>query len=263
MRRNWLLATAVLLICVSTIQAEVRTKTVDYSFDGVNLKGHLAWDDAVQGKRPTVLVVHEWWGLNDYAKKRAEKLAALGYVALACDMYGEGKFTVHPEEAGKMAGEVRKNMKTWQGRAQAALKVLQDHELVDARRVAAIGYCFGGATALELAYTGADLAAVVTFHGALPVPDPEQAKAIKAKVLICHGALDSFIPEATIQKVRDAFEKAKVDYEMNYYGGAVHSFTVPEADKAGMKGIAYNAPADHRSWKSMLRLFDEVFKSGK
>jgi dienelactone hydrolase len=168
MRRNWLLATAVLLICVSTIQAEVRTKTVDYSFDGVNLKGHLAWDDAVQGKRPTVLVVHEWWGLNDYAKKRAEKLAALGYVALACDMYGEGKFTVHPEETGKMAGEVRKNMKTWQGRAQAALKVLQDHELVDARRVAAIGYCFGGATALELAYTGADLAAVVTFHGALP-----------------------------------------------------------------------------------------------
>ena len=162
-----------------------------------------------------------------------------------------------------MAAAVRKDIKTFQGRAQAGLKVLQEHELVDAKRIAAIGYCFGGATALVLAYTGADLAAVVSFHGALPVPDPDQAKAIKAKILICHGALDTFIPEATIQKVRDAFEQAKVDYEINYYGGAVHSFTVPEADKAGMKGIAYNAEADQRSWRDMLRLFGEVFGSGK
>jgi dienelactone hydrolase len=263
MRTNGWLAVVVVLAGVSSGQAAVKTKTVNYRFDGVNLKGHLAWDDEVQGKRPAVLVVHEWWGLNDYAKQRAEKLAALGYVALACDMYGEGRVAQHPQEAGQMAGEVRKNVKTWQGRAQAALKVLQDHELVDAREIAAIGYCFGGSTALELAYTGADLAAVVTFHGALPVPEPDQAKAIKAKVLICHGALDSFIPEATIQKVRDAFEEARVDYEMNYYGGAVHSFTVPDADKVGMKGIAYNAAADHRSWKSMLRLFDEVFKSAQ
>src|SRR6266481_493034 len=124
--------------------------------------------------------------LNDYARKRAEQLAALGYVAFACDMYGEGKVTEHPQEAGQMAAEVRKNVKTWQGRAQSALKVLRDNERVDPGKVAAIGYCFGGSTALELAYTGADLAAVVTFHAALPVPDEEQAKAIKAKVLICH-----------------------------------------------------------------------------
>jgi dienelactone hydrolase len=263
MRKTWFLALGLLLVCAPLLHAEVKTKAVDYSYDGVNLKGHLAWDDSAPGKRPAVLVVHEWWGLNDYAKKRAEKLAALGYVALACDMYGEGKVARHPEEAGQMAGEVRKNVKTWQGRAQAALRVLQDHELVESRKIAAIGYCFGGSTALELAYTGADLAAVVTFHGALPVPEPDQAKAIKAKLLICHGALDSFIPESTIQKVRDALEEAKVDYEMNYYGGAVHSFTVAEADKVGMKGIAYNAAADHRSWNSMLRLFDEVFNSSK
>ena len=263
MRNTALLAVILLSCSVLQARAEVKTRTVDYSYEGVNLKGHLAWDDAATGKRPAVLLVHEWWGLNDYAKQRAEQLAGLGYVVLACDMYGEGKVTQHPEEAGKMAGEVRKNIKTWQGRAQAALKVLQEDERVDPRRVAAIGYCFGGSTALELAYTGADLAAVVTFHGALPVPDEDQAKAIKAKILICHGALDSFIPEATIQKVREAFDKAKVDYEMNYYGGAVHSFTVEGAEKVGLKGMAYNAQADHRSWNSMLRLFDEVMKTDK
>jgi dienelactone hydrolase len=263
MRKIGMFAAAWFLGLGPFVQAEVKTKTVTYSHGGVSLIGHLAWDDATAGKRPGVLVVHEFWGLNDYARKRAEQLAALGFVAFAADMYGEGKATTHPQEAGQMAGAVRKEIKTWQGRAQAALKVLQDHELVDPRRIAAIGYCFGGSTALVLAYTGADLAAVVTFHGALPVPDSEQAKAIKAKILICHGALDSFIPEATIQKVRDAFEQAKVDYEINYYGGSVHSFTVPDADKAGMKGVAYNAEADQRSWRDMLRLFSEVFASGR
>src|SRR5262249_40855792 len=154
--------------------------------------------------------IHEFWGLNDYARHRAEQLAGLGYVAFACDMYGEGKSTEHPQDAARMAGEVRKNVQTWQGRARAALKVLTDQEQVDARRVAAIGYCFGSATALELAYTGADLAAVVTFHAALPVPTAEQARAIKAKILINHGAADSLIPEETCQKFRAALEGAKV-----------------------------------------------------
>ena len=178
-------------------------------------------------------------------------------------MYGEGKATQHPDEAAKMAAEVRKNTKTWQGRAQAALKILQGHELVDPSKVAAIGYCFGGSTALELAYSGADLAAVATFHAALLVPEPEQAKAIKAKILINHGAADAFVPEETCQKVRAAFEAAKVDYEFIYYGGAVHSFTVAEADKVGMKGIAYNAAADRRSWQAMLDLFHETFGGRK
>jgi dienelactone hydrolase len=259
MVRNVSLAMIVALTGTCGATAAVKTKEITYTHDDVTLKGFLAWDDDVKGKRPGVLVVHEWWGLNDYAKKRAEMLAGLGYVAFAPDMYGDGKVTQHPAEAGKLAGAVRENIKTWQGRALAGLKVLQGDEHVDGKRIAAIGYCFGGSTALQLAYTGADLAAVVTFHGALPVPDEDQAKAIKAHILICHGALDSFIPEATIQKVRAAFEQAKVDYQMIYYAGATHSFTVPGADKHGIKGISYNANADRRSWKHMQLLFQEVF----
>jgi len=257
------MAGLLVLVGSSTAFAEVKTQTVNYTYDGANLKGFLAWDDAVSGKRPGVLVVHEWWGLNDYARKRAEALAKMGYVAFACDMYGDGKFTEHPKEAGEMAGAVRMNLKTWVGRAQAGLKILQDNDKVDPKRIAAIGYCFGGSTALQLAFSGADLAAVATFHGALPVPSEEQAKAVKAKILICHGAMDSFIPEKTIQDFRAALEKANVDYQFVYYAGAKHSFTVEGAEKHGMDGLAYNAHADHRSWQQMKQLFDEAFAPAK
>jgi len=263
MQRMMLLATLATAITCQTATAAVKTKQVTYTHDGVTLKGYLAWDDAASGKRPGVLVVHEWWGLNDYARKRAEQLAGLGYVAFACDMYGDGKTTEHPKEAGEMAGTVRKNLTTWLGRANAGLKVLKDHELVDGKKLAAIGYCFGGSTALQLAHSGADLAAVVSFHGALPVPEGDQAGKIKAKILICHGAADSFIGEAIIQKVRNAYDSAKVDYQLVYYGGAVHSFTVPDADKKEIKGIRYNAAADRRSWQAMQALFGEVFGKAK
>jgi dienelactone hydrolase len=258
-----LIALVAAAVVGTVAHAEVKTKTVTYTYKGTTLKGHLAWDDAVTGKRPGILVVHEIWGLNDHARQRAEQLAKLGYVAFACDMFGEGKVTEHPKEAFEMGGTLRKNIELWQGRAQAGLKVLQDNEMVDGKKLAAIGYCFGGSTALQLAYSGADLAAVVTFHAALPVPEESQAKAIKAKVLICHGAADPLIPEETIQKMRAALEKAKVDYEMDYYGGAVHSFTVPGADKKGIKGLAYNAEADKRSWAHMRQLFAEVFGAKK
>jgi dienelactone hydrolase len=263
MRYGMLIAAALAAGAAPPARAEVKTREVTYTHDGVTFKGHLAWDGAAKGKRPGVLVVHEFWGLNDYARGRAERLAGLGYVAFACDMYGEGKVTEHPEEAGRFAAEVRQNVKTWQGRAQAALKVLQDDEHVDPGKLAAIGYCFGGSTALELAYSGAPLAAVATFHAALPVPDEDQARAIKAKVLVNHGAADTFIPEATCQKLRAALEGAKVDYEFIYYGGTVHSFTVPGAEQKGVKGIAYNEAADRRSWREMLRLFGEVFDERK
>jgi dienelactone hydrolase len=197
-----------------------------------------------------------WCSLNDYAKRRAEQLAKLGYLAFACDMYGEGKIAQHPKEAGQMAGEVRKNLKTWLGRAEAGLKVLRDNEMVDRKRLAAIGYCFGGSTVLQLAYSGADLDAVVSFHGALPIP--ESTKDIKAKILICHGQKDTFIPDETIKKVRAALDAGNVNYKFISYPDAVHSFTVPEADKVGMKGIAYNAAADKQSWEEMLRLFKEA-----
>jgi dienelactone hydrolase len=263
MRINSLLALSLLACDAGLVQAAVKTRTITYTHGGVTFKGYLAWDDAATSKRPGVLVVHEWWGLNDYARKRAEQLAGLGYIAFACDMYGGGKSTEHPKEAGQMAGEVRKNVKTWQGRAQAALQVLREQPGVDAGKIAAIGYCFGGSTALELAYSGADLAAVVTCHAALPVPEPGQAKAIKARLLICHGAADPFVPEEAAVKFRSALEEAKVDYEMIYFGGARHSFTVPGVDKVGVEGLAYNAAADRRSWQAMLRLFHKTLDGPK
>ncbi|HKB36507.1 MAG TPA: dienelactone hydrolase family protein [Gemmataceae bacterium] len=263
MSRRFLLATAALALAVAPARAELKTKAVTYEHDGVTFKGHLAWDDAKQGKRPGVLVVHEWWGLNDYARQRAEQLAGLGYVAFACDMYGNGKTTEHPKEAGTFAGEVRKNVKAWQGRAEAALKVLQQQDAVDPKRCAAIGYCFGGSTALQLAYTGADLKAVVTFHAALPVPTEEQAKAIKARIQVHHGADDSFIPAETIEKFKAALDEAKVKYEFVSHPEAVHSFTVKGADAKNLKGIAYNEAADKKSWKMMLELFGEVFGEKK
>jgi dienelactone hydrolase len=258
-----LLAAALLVWGAGLARAEVKTREITYTHGGVTFKGHLAWDDDAGGQRPGVLVCHEWWGLNAYARKRAEQLAALGYVAFACDMYGEGKFTEHPKEAAEMAGAVRKDVKTWQARAQAALKVLKEQKGVDPRRLAAIGYCFGGSTALELAYSGADLAAVVTFHAALPPLADEQGRAIKAKLLICHGADDPFVTEETLQKARAAWEKAGVDYEINLYGHAQHSFTVPGIDRVGLKGLSYNAEADRRSWQAMQNLFAEVFARGK
>jgi dienelactone hydrolase len=262
MRMKWLLAVS-LFANAGVVHAEVKSKTVTYKHGGVTFKGFLAWDDSAKGKRPGILLVHEWWGLNEYARKRAVQLAGLGYVAFACDMYGEGKVTQHPKEAGQMATAVRKNIKEWQARARAALKILQKHEGVDPNRLAAIGYCFGGSTALQLAYTGADLKAVVTFHAALPLPAPGEAKAIKAKLLICHGAADPFVKDETVAKVRAVWEDAKVDYEINYYGLAQHSFTVPGIDKIGVSGLSYNAEADRRSWEAMRLLFREAFARTK
>lgn len=243
----------------SSASAAVQTRPIKYEFDGVQLNGHLYWDDASAGKRPGILVVHEFWGLNDYAKKRAEMLARLGYAAMAIDMYGDGKVTAHAKEAGEMAGTVRANLKAWQGRALAAMKALQAEPMVDAGKIAAIGYCFGGSTALQLAMSGADVAAVVSFHGALPAITPEQAKAIKAKVLICHGANDTFITEQDCQNFRTALGAAKVDYQFHYFGGVLHSFTVPHAEDAGVGGLQYDAAADRRSWQLMRDLFKETF----
>jgi len=250
---------AALLFCQTTARAEVKTETVTYKHGEQTFKGYLAWDDAMKAKRPGVLVVHEWWGLNDYARKRAEQLAKMGYIAFAPDMYGDGKTTEHPKEAGEMAGMVRKNQKEWRDRALAGLKILRDNPHVDSGKLAAIGYCFGGSTALQLAYASPDIKAAVSFHGALPIPDTKLDKVITAKILICHGADDSFISEETIQKVRAAYKELGVDYEMIYLGGAVHSFTVPGAEQRGLKGMAYNAAADRRSWAAMKELFHEVF----
>jgi dienelactone hydrolase len=253
-----LIATTVAALCAAAGQAAVVTKTVDYDYNGTKLKGFVAYDDAAKEKRPGVLVVHEWWGLDAYAKDRCKQLAALGYVAFAPDMYGEGRVTEHPKDAGEMSGAVRKDVKVWRGRAEAGLKQLKAQPTVDPARCAAIGYCFGGSTCLELAYDGADLKAVVTYHAGLPAPTEAEAKAIKPKILICNGDDDTFIPADAIKALRAAFDAAKVKYEFVGYKGAVHSFTVPHADKVGMKGMKYDKAADEDSWKRTLALFKET-----
>lgn len=252
------LSFALFCVLAGITQAEIKTETLPYKVGDTECRGYLAYDDSIEGKRPGVLVVHEWWGLNDYAKKRTEELARLGYVALAADIYGEGKTTEHPADAGKMAGEVRANVGEWRDRAQAALDALKAQPQCDSEKLAAIGYCFGGATALQLAYTGADLDAVVTFHGALPAATPEEAKQIKAELQVNHGADDPMIGPDAVAAFKKPLDEAGVKYEFIAYPGAVHSFTVPTADEVGMEGIKYNKDADEKSWAAMQELFQRT-----
>jgi dienelactone hydrolase len=253
-------AVATMTLLAGAAPAAVVTRTVEYEQDGTKLKGFLAYDDASKEKRPGVIVFPEWWGLNDYARNRAKQLAEMGYVAFAADLYGNGQVidVAHPEDAGKMAGALRMNLKTWRGRAEAALKQLTSQPNVDPSKVAAIGYCLGGSTALQLAYSGADLKAVATFHAALPTPTAEDAKAIKAKLYVANGADDKFIPEKAIAAFKDALDKAGVKYTFENFPGAVHSFTVPDADKANNPGMKYNKAADEKSWAEMRKLFKET-----
>lgn len=244
----------------SAAHAAVQTKTIKYKHGNQDCIGFLAWDDAKEGKRPGVLVVHEWWGLNDYAKDRAKKLAELGYVAFCADIYGDGKVVDHPKDAGEMAGKTRMNVDDWRKRAQEALATLKAQPQCDGDKLAAIGYCFGGSTCLQLAYTGADLKAVATFHAALPTPTADDAKQIKPEIVVCHGAEDKFIPDKAISDFRGALDGAKVKYEFIAYPGAVHSFTVPDADKHNVPGLKYQKEADEASWKKMQELFEKTLK---
>jgi len=242
-------------LMASSVDAAVQTKTVNYKDGDQPCVGFLAWDDAVPGPRPGVLVVHEWWGLDEYARGRAKQLAELGYIAFAADMYGDGKTVDHPKDAGEMAAKVRANVQAWRKRALAGLDVLKSDPRCDARKLAAIGYCFGGSTALQLAYGGADLKAVATFHAALPTPSADEAKQIQPRILVCNGADDTFIPTTAIASFREALDKAGVKYEFINFPGAVHSFTVPEADQRHNPGMKYNKSADETSWKKMKELF--------
>jgi dienelactone hydrolase len=255
-----ILLALVLVGSTSTVQAEVMTKTIAYQHDGVNLEGFLAYDDSIKGKRPAVLVVHEWWGLNDYVRSRAKQLAGMGYVAFALDMYGKGKVTQHPSQAGEWANQIRSNVYQWQQRALAGLEVLKKDPRTDVNRIAAIGYCFGGSTVQQLAYSGADIKGVVSFHGSLMLPMSEQIQKVKAKILICHGAADPFTKRGEIEQYISAMEAAGLDYQMIIYGGAKHGFTNPEADAIGMDAVKYSKSADLRSWADMKVFFAEIFQ---
>lgn len=254
-----------ILIFAAGVSASPRIKgePVDYKAGGVTMKGYLAYDENIKGTRPGVLVVHEWWGQNEYARKRARMLAELGYTALAVDMYGEGKIATHPDDAAEFSSETMKNFPVAKARFEAAMKFLKSQRTVDPARIAAIGYCFGGGVVLNMARQGEDLKAVASFHGSLAAIEPAQAGKVKAKIRVYNGADDKFTSQQAIGAFKKEMREAKVDYQFINYPGAVHSFTNPEATELGRKfnlPMAYNADADKKSWEDMTRFFAEVFK---
>jgi dienelactone hydrolase len=240
--------------------AEIKSETVLYRQGDIELEGYLAYNPSLKTPRPGVLVVHEWYGLGPYAKKRADQLAELGYIAFAVDIYGKGVRPQNSEEAGKEAGKYRADRQLLRARINAGLETLKKQKGVDPLKIAAIGYCFGGGTVLELARSGADIRGVVSFHGSLDTPNPDDAKRIKAKVLVLHGGADPYVTAAHVAAFQDEMTKAYVDWQIISYGGAVHSFTNPEAGSDPSKGAAYHASADRRSWEAMKQFFGEIFQ---
>ena len=257
--KSWQVGMLMVLVSGS-VGAVMQTEAMSYKDGDVALKGYLYWDDAFAGKRPGILVAHEWWGLNDYAKLRAEMLAETGYVAFAADMYGEAKMTRKPEEASDWMQLVVSDVAGWQRRANLALEQLRSHPKVDAEKLAAIGYSFGGATVMQMAYSGADLDGVVSVYGSLPPATPEQAAQVKGRVLIAHGDADNFVPADRMQAFKQALSDANVDWEMDVYGGAGHAFANPYADGYGVAGVAYQEQADRRSWLRVLAFLEELFE---
>ena len=242
--------------------ATQQTQSIYYSDGETVLKGYLAYDDAIKTKRPGILVVHEWWGHNAYARKRAEMLAELGFTALAIDMYGKGKQAMHPEEAGQFSGEIKKNLPLAQKRFEAALRILKAEPTVDTEKIAAIGYCFGGGIDLEMARAGLNLDGVVSFHGSLTTDTPARAGKITARILVLNGQDDPFVKPDDIEAFRKEMEEAGATYHFENYPGAVHSFTNPDADRFGKEfglPLAYNKEVDEKSWQAMQDFFEEIF----
>ncbi len=242
-----------------TATAEIQTKAVDYMDEDVPLTGHLYWDDSIEGKRPGVLLIHEWWGLNDYAKQRARMLAALGYVAFAADMYGNDQVTDQPSQAREWMQYITADVELWRQRAGLGLEQLKASEYVDADKTAAIGYCFGGGTVLQMAYGDADVLGVVSFHGSLPAAPEETWGKIAPEILVLHGQADSFIAPEVVVNFQNKLEEAGANWEMDIYGGARHGFTNPDAGDYGIDNLQYDAQADARSWARMQAFFDELF----
>jgi len=253
----------ILLALGLSARAELVTEPITYDAAGKTLQGVIVYDDEVEGPRPGVLVVHEWWGHNEYARKRASMLAELGYTAFAVDMYGEGKQADHPDNAREFATEVMSSLPLMVARFTAAMYHLQNHPTVDREKIAAIGYCFGGAVVLNMARKGVDLDAVVSFHGSLATPEPAVEGMVKARILVCHGADDSFISAEDVAGFKQEMKDAKADYTFAAYPGAKHSFTNPEADafaaEFGMD-VAYSAEADRQSWDDMKSFLAESFE---
>jgi dienelactone hydrolase len=261
--RRLILAVLMSFIGLASAQAAIKGEEVEYKAGNTVHKGYLVYDDVIAGKRPGVLVVHEWWGHNEHARNSARKLAEAGYVALALDMYGDGKRADHPDQAGKFAGEVGKNLPLMKSRFGAGMKLLRKQAQVDGKRVAAIGYCFGGSVVLQMAREGENLRGVASFHGGLATEHPAKPGKVKARVLVLNGADDLMVPAEQIAAFKNEMESAKVDYKLVNYPGAKHSFTNPDADANGAKfnmPLAYNAKADQESWAELQAFLKLVLK---
>jgi dienelactone hydrolase len=269
MKKKQLLFTAMLLSLFATMSFIVPPKTppmikeenITFTIDGTLFKGFVAYDESKTGKRPAILVVPEWWGMNDYTKSRAKQLAALGYIAMAVDMYGNGKIAANPKEAQELATPFYKNPQQSKVQLDAALKKLLECKQADASKVAAIGYCFGGSVVLNAARLGADLKGVVSFHGGL-IGAPANKSLLKAKILVCHGAADKFVSQEDVNKFRHDLDSIGADYTFKAYANATHAFTNPDATKIGKQfnmPIEYNATADKASWNDMQVFFGKIF----
>jgi dienelactone hydrolase len=255
-----LLSLMAVLLCAMNLRGAIHTEIVDYKQGDTILEGYLAYDDSISGKRPGVLIVHQWMGLTDYEKMRANMLAQMGYVAFCADIYGKGIRPTTPQEAGAQAGKYKGDRQLLRERVNAALDELKSNDLVEKNHVAAIGYCFGGTTVIELARSGADLNGVVSFHGGLDSPTPADGKNIKCKVLVLAGANDPFQKPDDLAAFEKEMRDSGVDWQMTSYGGAVHAFTQPDVDKYNMAGAKYNEKADKRSWQAMKDFFAEIFQ---
>lgn len=249
----------ILSVCA---HAEIKSQIVEYTVDGESFTGYLAYDDQLQGKRPGILVVHEWWGHNDYVRHRADMLAELGYTAFALDMYGTGKVAQHPEDAKRFMQAVMDNMAAAEKRFDAGYNILRNHPSVETEQIAAIGYCFGGSTVLHMAREGVDLDGVVSFHGILATETPAQNGEVKAKLLVLTGADDPMVPSFQVDAFREEMTEANVSFKLYSYPGVTHAFTNPAADELGKRfnmPLAYDPGADADSWQKMQKFLSEIF----
>lgn len=259
------LLTLFLMATISDVSAQknasIKGEEVKYQSGGTTLNGYVAYNEKQQGKRPAILVVPEWWGNNEYSKMRARMLAELGYIAIAVDMYGEGKQAADPKKAGELATPFYKDPALGKARLQAALDKIKTYPQTDAGNIAAIGYCFGGSMVLNAAKMGMDLKGVVSFHGGL-AGVPATNGSTKARILVCHGGADNFVPEEDVKKFKQNLDAEKVSYIFKVYEGATHAFTNPAATENGKKfnmPIAYNEAADKKSWEEMKAFFKTIF----
>lgn len=251
---------ALSLLSMQAALAKVVTEEVKYQDGDTQLTGFISYDDAQKGPRPGVIVVHEWWGLNQFAQDKAKELASMGYVAMAIDMYGDGKVTNHPAQAKEWMQTNTMNKEQWRRRASLGLEQLTANAGVDKDRLAAIGYCFGGATVMQMAYAGTPLNGVVSLHGSLPPATQEEASKIQSKVLVLHGEADAFVPAERIVKFKNALAATGADWQFVGFGGARHAFTNPEAGQYGIENLKYDAAADQRSWAYTQEFLAEVLK---